>query len=92
MPGSWDNYKPIVPWTRRVKCLNCGRPVMDEGPYPKSPAGWMHWGAWNGIRCPDGLTTAEQGADFTEREYWAYVNEQNAKGPVNGRGSWTNPA
>lgn len=93
-----EDYRPVVTgevvrqpaeiasasgWCPIVKCRNCGHPVTRAVKSARcSPTGWAHWGFWQGIRCPGRLTGAEPGDEFTEDEYWAWVDKQLAAKPA----------
>ena len=56
-------------------CQNCDLPVSDYGRRGRrSPTGWVHWGFWQGIRCPGRLVGAQPGSRISEAEYLTWVN------------------
>ena len=86
---------PASSWRPVVKCLNCGRPVHQvrkrdihlgatQARGRTTATGWDHWGFWQGVRCPGALTGAEPGGEFTEEEYWAWVDKQIAGRVITG--------
>jgi hypothetical protein len=79
----WRSMRPVM------KCLNCEHPVRRYVPptfayrrvyglsYGFGEPIWVHWGFWQGRRCPGRLTGAEPGEEFgSEDEYVAWVDDR----------------
>lgn len=61
-------------------CAICDLPVTEWGRYARaSSTGWVHWGFWQGVRCPGRLTGAQPGRKISWDDYMDWLSDRLAR-------------